>query len=246
MAYVMRFVLFSIIFLTNAALVQCQSKNLVSYEVNCYTGSKGILDNILSTVRYLSFEDGLFEFILKTKYYDSLTSTGNRVTYRIDYDTIGYYYIDNISHKYYQIDTFSTVHRVIGMGSFKEKPAGLPIPDNPEALDQVLIPLSLRDSLINDWKCKVAEIKVPPAQKEEDRKYTVVFRENYFFNSIFSYTSHMESRKDWIPIVYLLEDTKLNECYLARIEYFEKPSESAITILNSIKRTIEQLRNQIK
>jgi hypothetical protein len=174
--------------------------------------------------------------------YDSLTEKGERFTVRVDYDTIGCFYIDSKTRQYYQLDTFASKHRVIGKGSFKDKPAGLPIPDSAKSLDNELLKGSIRDSLVGGLLWKAADFKVDLFQDGQPQKAIICFRDDLKFNSIFKYTSFLSSRSSWEPVSYFWESIEAKEAYLMRIEEFTKPVSSSISIFKSIQKTIKDFQ----
>jgi len=241
----MRSLLFCVLFIFKVTLVQCQLEDHVSYESRTYIGSGGVMTDIQSTARFLSCKDGLLEFRLKVKMYDSLSSEGLRVTYKIEYDTIACFYLDNASRRYFQVDTFALIHKVVGMGDFKDKPAGLPIPNNPANLEGDMIPGTLRDSLVNGLLYKVSNFNLKSVEEKSSQSLTIGFIDDLNFSSVYAYTSRIVSRKTWQPVFYLFEDRVSKEGYMMRIESFKKPDESAILTLRAIQATISKIKQDV-
>lgn len=229
-------------FILVVAHYPCLSQPYLSYETRTYTGSNGVLRDMQMTSRFLSCGDGLIEFRLRVNVYDSMTAGGPRITYKIEYDTLACLYLDQKTRKYYQIDTFSIQHRVIGMGSFEKKTEGVPISKYPKLLDPDMIPQSIRDTLVDGILCKAADFTGESSKEIGPQKMTVVFRNDVRFNSIFANTSYLKQHPDWIPVSYFVVALNVGDAYMIRIENLSNASESAKQIFDAIRKTVHEMQ----
>jgi hypothetical protein len=131
------------------------------------------------------------------------------------------------------------------MGDFKDKPAGLPIPNNPANLEGDMIPGTLRDSLVNGLLYKVSNFNLKSVEEKSSQSLTIGFIDDLNFSSVYAYTSRIVSRKTWQPVFYLFEDRVSKEGYMMRIESFTKPDESAILTLRAIQATISKIKQDV-
>ncbi len=218
------------------------SQPYVSYETRSYTGSKGLLNDMQSTSRFLSHGDGLLEFRLKNSFLDSLTPTGERKTYKVLYDTIACYYLDLRTTRYFEIDCFSVKHKIIGTGRFSDKPSGVPITNDPKFLDHDMIPNSVRDTVVEGKLCKAADFTGESTPAIGPQKMIVIFRNDLQFNSIFACTSFLEQHLDWIPVSYFVVAVNFGDAYMIRIENLNESDKSARQIFDAIRKTVDTFK----
>lgn len=100
------------------------SKNtFYSYTINSFTIDS--VKTLFSTSRFISYDNYLFEFKMRTNYFDEYYVESNKKNHKVFYDTIGVYLLSLNNKLYSEFDTFSIKNKIVKTGKVTDKETGL-------------------------------------------------------------------------------------------------------------------------